>query len=66
MVHVRFNGRSTEMDERQLKLTVGMNDADIKARIARHLEIDVRRLDGYVVDRTPTGNIVLRPEAVYG
>jgi hypothetical protein len=66
MVHIRYNGRSIDVNERDLELKVTMNDVQIKAQVARHLEIDPRRLSDYIVDRTGTGNIIVRPEAVYG
>lgn len=66
MIHIRYNGRSVDLIERDLEVSVQMSDSDIKTRVARHLEIDPRQLNGYVVDRTTTGNIVIRPEAVYG
>jgi hypothetical protein len=66
MVHIRFEGRSLEMNERDLQLTTGMSDIDIKERVARRLEVRAEKLRGYVVDRPATGNIVVRPEAVYG
>jgi hypothetical protein len=68
MVHVRFEGRSFDLDERQLRLAaVPMpSDIEIKARIAGHLDIAPARLDNYIVDRTIGGGLVVRPEAVYG
>jgi hypothetical protein len=66
MVHVRFEGRSLDICERELNLTAGMSDAEIKARIAGKLDVAVERLRDYVVDRVPNGNLILRPIAVYG
>ncbi len=66
MVHVRFNGRSLDVAERDLELTAGMGDAEIKERLARRLDVRPDRLKSYVIDRTANGNLVVRPEAVYG
>lgn len=66
MVHVRFEGMSLDVREEDLRLSVGMKDTEIRQRIARHLEVDANRLRTYVVDRTSTGNLIVRPEAVYG
>ena len=66
MVHVRFEGRSLEVDEAELGLWAGIEDAEIKARIARRLDVGLDRLDGYVVDRGPKGDVIVRPEAIYG
>lgn len=66
MLHVRYDGRSFDMDERELDLRVDMPDAEIKQHVARHLEVGVGILAGYVVDRRPNGDVIIRPEAVYG
>jgi hypothetical protein len=66
VVHVRFEGRSYDFTERELELWKEMSDAEIKTRIARHLEVDAARLASYVVDRGPSGDLIVRPEAVYG
>lgn len=66
MVHVRFEGRSLDVTERALELRDNMNATEIKERVARHLDVDTRRLRDYVVDRVPNGNVIVRPEAVYG
>jgi len=66
MVHVRFEGRSYDYAEQELGLTNGMSDAEVKALLARHFEVATERFGGYVVDRSPTGDLIVRPEAVYG
>jgi hypothetical protein len=66
MVHVRFEGRSLDLTERALELRDGMSETEVKERVARHLDVDARRLRDYVVDRVPNGNVIVRPEAVYG
>ena len=66
MLHVRYNGRSFDMNARVFGLRVGMTDAEIKERVARHLEVGLGRLEDYVVDRRPNGDVIVRPEAVYG
>lgn len=66
MVHVRFDGRSYDLTEDQLGLVFGMTDGDIKQRVARHFDVAEHMLRPYVVDRPETGDLVIRPEAVYG
>lgn len=66
MVHVRFEGRSYDFKEHQLGLTTGMSDAEIKQRLAQHFDVGAGRVDSYVVDRYSNGDLVIRPEAVYG
>lgn len=66
MVHVRVEGRSYDLMEKELGLQVDMSDAEVKACLARYLEIATERLKDYVVDRGPRGDLIVRPEAVYG
>jgi hypothetical protein len=66
MVHVRFEGRSYDFTEQQLGLGTAMSDAEVKERLARHFEVDLERFKAYVVDRGPSGDLIVRPEAVYG
>jgi len=66
MVHIRFEGRSFDVSERDLRLAPGLSDAEVKERVAGYLDVGVERLRFYVVDRAPGGSLIVRPEAVYG
>ena len=66
MVHIRFEGRSYDMPESQLGLSVGMNDTAVKQRLAQHFEVQLNRFESYVIDRKESGDLIVRPEAVYG
>jgi hypothetical protein len=68
MIHVRFEGRSLDLDEQSLHLTtsVSLSDRELKQRLAGYLDVAISRFDYYVVDRRPNGDLVIRPEAVYG
>lgn len=66
MIHVRYEGRSLTVKEKDLDVIAGLNDAAIKERLARHLQVSADKLQFYVVDRTPNGDLIVRPEAVYG
>lgn len=66
MVHVRFEGRSYDLEPRVLGLAARMSDQEIKLRLARHFDAAPERLSDYVVDRRPNGDFIIRPEAVYG
>lgn len=66
MLHARIDGRSHDVSRRELEVTPVMGDAEIKGRLAQFLDIGLDRLDGYVVDRSPSGDVIVRPEAVYG
>lgn len=66
MIHIRFEGRSYDLTERQLNVTPSMNDIAIKQRLAQHFDVGSDRLQYYVIDRRPSGDLIIRPEAVYG
>ena len=66
MVHIRYEGRSVDVGEQQLGVSAGMTDREIMRQVARHFDVGAKQLDYYVVDRTPNGDLVVRPEAVYG
>ncbi|MBW4539447.1 MAG: hypothetical protein KME43_09940 [Myxacorys chilensis ATA2-1-KO14] len=66
MVHIRFEGRSLDLTETQLGITAAMNDVAVKERVSRHLDVNANRLSAYVIDRRPSGDLIVRPEAVYG
>ncbi|MBE9186752.1 hypothetical protein IQ270_19315 [Microcoleus sp. LEGE 07076] len=66
MVHIRFEGRSYDVAENQLGITVGMSDKAIKERLANHFDVKESRFESYVLDRRPSGDLIVRPEAVYG
>jgi hypothetical protein len=66
MVHVRFMGQSRDIALEDLGLSGEFADPEVFTALARFLEINVRQLDGYVVQRHPNGNVTVRPEAVFG
>jgi hypothetical protein len=66
VIHVRFGGRSFDVPLANLDFGRGADDAGVKRALARHLEIAPGHLDGHVVDRHPSGNLTVRPEAVFG
>jgi hypothetical protein len=66
MVHIRFEGRSYDLAEGQINLASNMNDNQIKEQLSRHFEVARDRFRAYVIDRTANGDIIVRPEAVYG
>ena len=66
MVHIRFEGRSLDIPETQLGITTGTSDVAVKEQVSRHLDVNTNRLSTYVIDRRPSGDLIIRPEAVYG
>lgn len=66
MLHVRFEGRSYDLDPQLLGPADRRSDEAIKRRLADHFEVAPERFDFYVIDRPHDSQIVVRPEAVYG
>jgi predicted KAP-like P-loop ATPase len=66
MVHVRFEGRSFDIAEAKLGIASNTSDTAVKERLSQHLDVAQDRLSEYVVDRRPSGDVIIRPEAVYG
>lgn len=66
MLHIRFEGRSYDLRPEQLQVRANMSDKEIKQHLARHFDIAVNRLSEYIIDRTENGDLIIRPEAVYG
>lgn len=66
MVHIRFEGRSYDVSDRELGIHASMSDTAVKECLARHFDVSSDRFNPYVVDRRPSGDLIVRPEAVYG
>jgi hypothetical protein len=66
MVHVRFEGRSYDVSENHAQITTGMQDNQIKERLAQYFDVGIDRFTNYVIDRPASGDLIVRPEAVYG
>ena len=66
VVHIRFEGRSRDIPQGDLDVGAASSDNEIKRALARHLEVPEAKLRDYVIDRHDTGNMTVRPEAVFG
>lgn len=66
VVHIRFEGRSLDIPQADLGVGGASAAAEIKRALARHLEVPEAKLRDYVIDRHGTGNMTVRPEAVFG
>ncbi len=66
VVHIRFEGRSFDVPQHDLAIALISSDGEVKRALARHLEIAETRFRDYVIDRHETGNLTVRPEAVFG
>jgi hypothetical protein len=66
VLHVRVDGKSVDIPLADLDIGAASEDREIKRALARHLEIPEAKLRDYTVDRHETGNLTVRPEAVFG
>jgi hypothetical protein len=64
-LHVRFSGRSEELDLADLQLDANASDADLRRALARRYACSPRELDQYQIVREPQA-IIVRPVAYYG
>ena len=66
VLHIRFQGRSTDINLSDLDTGDVSSDGDIKRSLSAFLDVPVAKFAHYVVDRHETGNLTVRPEAVFG
>ena len=66
VLHIRYEGRSTDIPLDDLDVGRVSSDGAVKAAVARFLDVPVEKFRHYVVDRHETGNLTIRPEAVFG
>ena len=66
LLHVRFDGRSFDIPLGDLDVGTASEDREIKRALAEHLRVAEGALRDYTVDRHETGNLTVRPEAVFG
>jgi hypothetical protein len=52
--------------ERSLGLRDAPTDREIRHAVARFLDVKPAQAEDLVIDRTPYGDILVRPEAVFG
>ena len=67
VVHVRYDGKSVDLPFQNLDLGDLSTDQQVRQAVAHGLNEPVSKFTHYVVDRnTNTGDITLRPQAVFG
>jgi hypothetical protein len=66
IAHIRFEGQSLDLPFVELNLGLAASNDDIKQTAATHLRVNPARLREYVVDRHESGNVTVRPQAVFG
>ena len=66
VAHVRLEGKSYDVPLSVLDVSATSSHREIQRAVARYLEISDLRLRDTVIDRHPSGNLTLRPQAVFG
>ena len=66
VLHIRFDGRSFDIPLSDLDVGALSHDGEIKRSLAAYLNVPETKFRDYVVDRHETGNLTVRPEAVFG
>jgi hypothetical protein len=66
VLHIRFEGRSFDIPLSDLDAGPLSSDAEIKRALASYLNVPEAKFRDYVVDRHETGNLTVRPQAVFG
>jgi hypothetical protein len=66
LLHIRFEGRSFDIPLSDLDVGVMSTDADVMRALAGYLNVPESKFRDYVVDRHETGNLTVRPQAVFG
>jgi hypothetical protein len=64
-LHVRFNGRSEDLDLAMLELGHGASDTELRVALARRYDCAVDDFANYLIAREPQA-IIVRPIAFYG
>lgn len=66
VIHIRFEGRSSDIPFSQLDVGDLSADRDIRTALARYFDVPARKFGPYVIERHANGNMTVRPEAVFG
>jgi hypothetical protein len=66
VLHIRFEGRSFDIPLSDLDVGTLSSNAEVKRALAGYLNVPEVKFHDYTVDRHETGNLTVRPEAVFG
>lgn len=66
-LHIRFDGRSIDVEQAELDVGSATPDDTIRQRVAQHLGVPAQKLAAFDIDRNAdTGDLTLRPHAIFG
>ena len=63
VVYVRFEGKSTPVAFSLIGVANGSSDQEVREAVARYLGVPARRLDSYIVERHPNGDMTVQTGA---
>lgn len=66
ILHIRIAGQSQDLGLHNLGLNQYSQDKHIYQALSRHLDVSLKMLSGYVIERHANGNMTVRPEAIFG
>jgi len=66
VIHIRFEGKSHDIPVSECDIGQASSDKQVKEAVANFLEVEVDKLENYVVEHHENGNFSVRPEAVFG
>ena len=66
ILHIRIAGQSQDLVLRNLDLNQYSTDKQIRRALASHLDVSLKMLNAYVIERHANGNMTVRPEAIFG
>ena len=65
-VHILYGGLSNNIDMSSLDVGDISTDTQIREAVAAYLEVPNSKMANYEVDRSPSGDVTLRPQANFG
>lgn len=66
-LHIRYEGRSVDLALEDLDIGDLSSESQIRQVVAQHLDVPQTKLNNFAIDRNAeTGDITLRPQAVFG
>ncbi len=66
VLHIRFEGSSFDVPLSDMDIGAMSSNEEIKRALAEYLTVPDIKFRDYTVDRHDTGNLTVRPEAVFG
>ena len=61
-----LQGLNLDIPQGDLDVGLASSDNEVKRKLAQYLEVPEAKLRDYIIDRHETGNLTVRPEAVFG